>query len=182
MVAGRTKPPRLVAHDVDAATLIDRLVARRWTVACAESCTGGLLGASFASVAGASEAFRGGVVAYHDDVKRTLLGVEPDLIDRFGAVSGAVAEAMAHGVRDRTGADVALAVTGVAGPEGGSAAKPVGTVWIAALGPAHLLFAHRFHFDGDREQIQQKAVREALAMLDQNLEEARLEAAGAVGP
>lgn len=100
------------------------------TVALAESCTGGLAGKLITDQPGASAWFRGGVVCYHNDLKRDLLGVPQALIEQHGAVSEQVALAMARGARERLGADVALAVTGIAGPEGGSDAKPVGTVWL----------------------------------------------------
>lgn len=155
--------------------LLDHLREHGLRLAVAESCTGGLLGAAVTAVPGASDAFLGGVLAYHDDVKTGLLSVRSDKLERQGAVSGAVVESMAHGVRDRFGADVAVAVSGVAGPTGGTDAKPVGTVWIAVLGPAQLLDAQKFHFDGDRDDIRRDAVQKALEMACEQVREAAKE-------
>lgn len=113
----------------------DRLRARGLSIALAESCTGGLVAARLTEVAGSSDYVRGGVVAYSNDVKIAQLGVAPDVIAGHGAVSEPVAQAMAAGVRQRLGADVGVAVTGIAGPGGGTAEKPVGTVWFAVSGP-----------------------------------------------
>lgn len=106
------------------------LQASGQSFAVAESCTGGLVGKLITDAPGASEYFLGGVVSYHNTLKTSLLGVPADTIDRAGAVSQQTAEAMAAGVRERTGADLALSVTGIAGPSGGSDSKPVGTVWL----------------------------------------------------
>lgn len=119
---------------------LHELVAARFTaaqrsLAFAESCTGGLLAARLVDLAGISAVFRGGVVAYSDDAKRELLGVPAAALEANGAVSEAVAEAMATGARSRFAADFALATTGIAGPGGGSERKPVGTVCFALAGP-----------------------------------------------
>jgi nicotinamide-nucleotide amidase len=111
--------------------LAEYLAGSGLTVGLAESCTGGLAGKLITDQPGASAYFRGAVVSYHNDIKRDVLGVPQALIEAHGAVSEPVARAMAEGACTRLGADVALAVTGIAGPEGGSAAKPVGTVWLA---------------------------------------------------
>ncbi len=108
---------------------------RGWTLATAESCTGGLVAARLTGVPGSSDVFLGGIVAYADDVKERELGVPAALLADHGAVSAEVAEAMAHGARARLGADVAVAVTGIAGPDGGTAEKPVGLVYLHAEGP-----------------------------------------------
>ena len=130
----------------------------------AESCTGGLLGARLTSVPGASDVFRGGVVAYADEVKARQLGVPAELIAREGAVSAAVAAAMAAGVRVRLTADVGIAVTGIAGPGGGTAEKPVGLVHVHAETPdgGH---GAEFSFPADRESIRRRAVVTALHLV-----------------
>ena len=115
--------------------VLDGLVARGLTLATAESCTGGAIAARLTSVAGASRAFVGGVVAYDNRVKTDLLGVPEAALREHGAVSEAVVRAMAEGARQRLGADVGVATSGVAGPGGGTPEKPVGTVWIAVAGP-----------------------------------------------
>ena len=122
-------------HDSLASVVLDLLRQRAQTLAVAESCTGGGLGAALAAVPGASEVFQGGVIAYANAVKQGLLGVPSELLAAHGAVSDPVAQAMAEGARRVTAADWALAVTGIAGPAGGSAEKPVGLVHIAVAGP-----------------------------------------------
>lgn len=161
---------------MNAEALVERLQRDGLSLAVAESCTGGLLGARITDVPGASRVFLGGIVAYADEIKISHLGVDPALFgDGHGAVSAAVATAMAHGVRRKFGADLAIAVTGIAGPQGGTAHKPVGTVWLAALGPGDLVNVHRLQADGDRAAIRQAAVQHALALLDRNIAEAERE-------
>jgi nicotinamide-nucleotide amidase len=125
-----------VDDDSLASVVLDQLRRRGQTLAVAESCTGGGLGAALAAVPGASDVLMGGVIAYANSVKQGLLGVPAALLDTHGAVSDPVASAMAEGARRSTGADWALAITGVAGPGGGSGEKPVGLVHIAVAGPA----------------------------------------------
>ena len=147
----------------------ERLIARRETLAVAESCTGGGLGGRLTASPGASEWFYGGVIAYANEVKQTLLGVPQEVIAVHGAVSGECAAAMAAGVRSATGATWGVSITGVAGPGGGSPEKPVGTVWIGLAGPEGIAtFEH--HLRGDRESVRRRAqsgalhhLREALA-------------------
>ena len=124
----------------------------------------GLLGAAITTVPGASDVYPGGVVAYSNDVKTSVLGVDPALIDALGAVSDAVAMAMAAGARDATGADLAVAVTGIAGPGGGTETKPVGTVWFG-LCDATTCRSEMRRFPGDRETIRERAVMTALDLL-----------------
>lgn len=157
-------------------TLVARLSAHGHRIAVAESCTGGCLAAEITSVPGSSKVFAGGIVSYDDASKQDLLGVTADQLAQFGAVSGAVVEAMAHGVRERFHCDVAVAISGIAGPAGGTREKPVGTVWIAALGPNHLIDVHRVHFDGDRSEVRAQAVAEAIAMAVDVAGEADIEA------
>jgi len=132
------------------------------TLAVAESCTGGLLGGAVTSIPGSSLYFSGGVVAYGNSAKISLLGVPPDLIAARGAVSREVALAMAEGVLSLFRADLAIAVTGVAGPGGGSRGKPAGTVWVAVVAPGGVRCAHRFRFPGDREAVRRETVRVSL--------------------
>lgn len=149
-----------------ASVVLRQLRGRGQTLAVAESCTGGGLGAALAAVPGASEVFLGGVIAYANAVKRDLLGVPESLLESHGAVSDPVAMAMAQGVRRCTGADWALAITGVAGPGGGSADKPVGLVHIAVVGPeGGRSVPLRFGESRGRAWIQQLSVLEALNRL-----------------
>ena len=134
------------------------------TLAAAESCTGGLVGARLTSVPGSSDVFRGGIVAYHDDIKRAELSVPETLLQRYGAVSAETAAAMAAGVRERLGADVGLSVTGIAGPGGGTAEKPVGLVYLHAAGPDREL-AGNFVFGQDREAVRSRATAAALHLV-----------------
>ncbi|MBE0566935.1 MAG: CinA family protein [Krumholzibacteria bacterium] len=137
------------------------LTVRGATLAVAESCTAGLVGGALTEAPGSSAFFRGGVIAYADAVKRELLGVPAELLDAHGAVSGPVAEAMAAGARARLGSDYAVAVTGIAGPDGGSAEKPVGTTWIAVATPA-AVFARRYRFTADRARNRRLTVAAAV--------------------
>lgn len=146
--------------------LADALRARRWRLATAESCTGGLVAAACTELAGSSDWFERGVVSYSNDAKRDLLGVPAPLITAHGAVSDAVARAMVEGMLRRSNADVALAVTGIAGPTGGSADKPVGTVWFGfgerASDGSITTHAERQRFSGDRAQVRRASVQHAL--------------------
>lgn len=134
------------------------------TIAVAESCTGGMLVAEITAEAGASKYFLGGVVCYSNESKVRDLGVTVDTLNEHGAVSQATACAMAEGVRRRFAADLALAITGIAGPEGGSAEKPTGTVWMA-VATATTCNAHHFVFKGDRAMVRQAAVAWGLRLL-----------------
>jgi PncC family amidohydrolase len=154
------------------AALGDRCLAAGLTVVTAESCTGGLVAAALTSVPGSSGYVRGGIVAYADEVKVAALGVRPETIAHHGAVSAQTAVAMAEGARRRLGADLAVSVTGVAGPGGGSAEKPVGLTYIAVAGPAGTSVA-RHLWNGDREDNRRASLIAAL--------EALLEAAGGAG-
>jgi nicotinamide-nucleotide amidase len=134
------------------------------TLSVAESCTGGLLAERITSVAGSSDYFAGGLLTYTNQLKTSLLGVDPKLLEEHGAVSEPVAAAMAAGARERTGSTYALSVTGVAGPGGGTEAKPVGTVIIGLAGPRGCR-AQRFRFLGDRARIRTLAAHYALDLL-----------------
>lgn len=148
--------------------LATRLRERGWTMASAESCTGGLIAAACTELSGSSDWFDRGFVTYSNAAKTDSLGVPAALIDAHGAVSEPVARAMATGAVAHSAARCALAVTGVAGPTGGSADKPVGTVWFGWRTPAGVATEHR-RFDGDRAAVRAQAVRHALAGLLQRL-------------
>lgn len=148
---------------MDAATLLARLGARGLTIATAESCTGGLVAAALTAVPGSSAVVLGGFVTYSNGLKAALLGVPEALLAAEGAVSEACARAMAEGARARTGAGVAVSCTGIAGPGGGSAAKPVGLVHLAAAGPGGTRAVRRV-FPGDRDAVRAATVAAALAL------------------
>ena len=140
------------------------LLARGWMLATAESCTGGLIAAACTGLAGSSNWLERGFVSYSNAAKSELLGVDAALIARHGAVSEAVARAMAQGALQHSHAQCALAVTGIAGPGGGSADKPVGTVWFAWATPKGVRSEMR-RFDGDRAQVRSGTVQHSLAVL-----------------
>ena len=145
--------------------VVSRLLkAQGKTVTSAESCTGGLLAAMLTATSGSSVYFNQGWVTYANSAKQSLLGVGADVLVYLGAVSEPVVTAMAQGARQRAGADFALAISGIAGPDGGSDEKPVGTVCIALAG-ADGTTAHTFNFPGDRDMIRDRACKMALAML-----------------
>ena len=147
------------------AEVVGRLLAQRGeTIAVAESCTGGLLGAALTDVPGCSAWFIGGVLAYSNESKIAQLGVDPALIEQHGAVSEPVACALADGARARFGTTYAIGITGVAGPTGGSTEKPVGTVWISLAGP-HGTEAHVFQFGNDRRINRERSIGTALGLL-----------------
>ena len=145
--------------------VVARLTQRKRTLSVAESCTGGRLASALTAVAGASQTFVGGVVAYDNAVKIGVLGVDARSLERHGAVSEEVAAAMAAGVRVRLGTDVAVAVTGIAGPQGGTPEKPVGLVWIALDAAGEPARAWRFLLRGNRLTIQDRATTAALGIL-----------------
>ena len=147
-----------------AAVVLQRARATGLRIAVAESCTGGLLGGRLTAVPGASDVFVGGIIAYDDAVKVNLLGVEPATIRAHGAVSEQTAREMAAGARAKLGAHVGIALTGVAGPGGGTADKPVGLVWIAADVEGGVRATHRV-YPGNREEIRQRAAQGALDLV-----------------
>ena len=148
------------ATDV-AEVVLQRARSQGARIAVAESCTGGLLGARLTAVPGSSDVFVGGVIAYDNSVKREQLGVPDAELRDHGAVSEAVVRRMAAGARERFGVDLGIAITGVAGPGGGTPEKPVGTVWIAA-DIRGTIFARRLNLIGDRDEIRQRAAQAAL--------------------
>ena len=152
--------------------LAEALRSRGLRLTTAESCTGGLIAAACTSLAGSSEWFERGFVTYSNEAKTELLGVPAGLIEQHGAVSEAVARAMAEGALLRSWAQLAVAVTGIAGPGGASAGKPVGTVWLAtcrsdavAGGVSHATTAMRLHWVGDRSAVRLQTVLKALQVL-----------------
>ena len=142
-----------------------KLIESRQTLACAESCTGGGLSARITDIPGISAVFQGGVIAYDNAVKSGVLQVPVEALERQGAVSQPVAEAMALGVRALLSTDFALSTTGVAGPGGGSVEKPVGLVWMAIAGPRGVRSEKQI-FSGNREQIRAQAIEHCLQMLN----------------
>jgi nicotinamide-nucleotide amidase len=140
------------------------LIEKGWLMATAESCTGGMIAAACTDLAGSSAWFERGFVTYSNAAKHELLGVPMALIEQHGAVSEPVARAMAEGTLAHSRAQVAVAVTGVAGPTGGSATKPVGTVWFGFATPAGVVSEMR-RFDGDRAAVRAATVQHALARL-----------------
>ncbi len=150
------------------------LLKRGWTLATAESCTGGGIGARVTAVSGSSAYYRGGVIAYHNDVKRDRLGVSVKTLETEGAVSAQTAAEMARGARRATGGDGGgasggLSVTGVAGPTGGTEEKPVGTVYIGVSSEEGETIRH-FVFSGDRESVRTQSWDAALALLRDHLQ------------
>jgi PncC family amidohydrolase len=141
---------------------------RGLTLATAESCTGGLIGARLTEIAGSSDVFLGGLIAYANDVKEKQLGVPAELLREHGAVSAEVGAAMAAGARRELGADVAIADTGIAGPGGGTPEKPVGLVFLAVDGPSGAR-TQRLQLQGDRETVRLRATALALHMLRREL-------------
>jgi len=148
--------------------LVEQLSALRWTLALAESCTGGLISHRVTNVAGASEVYLGGVVAYSNIAKQQLLGVTQQTLEQFGAVSEQTVKEMAQGVKQLFQAQTAISVSGIAGPGGGAPQKPVGSVWIG-LAFLDQIHAHLYRFFGNREQIKQQSAEAALWLLAERI-------------
>ena len=147
----------------------DRLRADRHMLVTAESCTGGWIAKTMTDVAGSSDWFDCGMVAYSYEAKQALLGVQPGTLEEHGAVSRETAVEMVSGALVNSGATVAVAVTGIAGPGGGTEDKPVGTVWVAWKRRAGYTHAELFHFDGDRDAVRRCTVQAALEGLERLL-------------
>ena len=145
-------------------TLAEILLSRNWTVSLAESCTGGLVSATLTELAGSSEWFERGYITYSNEAKTECLDVPAQFIESHGAVSEPVAKAMAEGARINSGSDVAISITGIAGPSGGTAEKPVGTVCFGWATENQTL-TKTMHFDGDRQAVRQQATEFALTEL-----------------
>jgi nicotinamide-nucleotide amidase len=180
LVAGLLDPlGRYLFAELDASVaelVLEVCRARGLTLATAESCTGGMVAEWLTAVPGASDAFVGSIVAYSDDVKARELGVPGEVLARHGAVSAETAAAMASGARERLGADVAVAVTGIAGPAGGSDEKPVGLVYLHAETPDGAR-GLEFQFPGDRDSIRRRATVTALHLVRRVLTQGRDERA-----
>jgi len=147
---------------------IIRLLGER-TLVTAESCTGGGIGAALTAVPGSSRVFKGGIISYTNWVKENLLSVDAELLENKGAVSAEVAEAMANGARIRLNADIAVSVTGLAGPSGDEFGNPVGTVFIG-YADVNTALSKKYLFSGDRETIRNQAVNAALQLVLQQIQ------------
>ena len=141
--------------------LVNLLKIKKLTISCAESCTGGSVSKAITDVSGCSAVFYGGVVSYANEVKMKVLGVSEETLSSFGAVSRETAIEMAEGVKRACGTDIGISTTGIAGPDGGTEEKPVGTVWIgwSLHGETR---ARKFHFSGDRDEVRAQTVTEAV--------------------
>lgn len=144
--------------------LIELLIKKNMKIATAESCTGGLIAQIITSVSGASAVFDCGIISYSNEIKKSVLGVKAETLENYGAVSEQTAEEMAQGVLRLSGADIAVSVTGIAGPGGGSEEKPVGTVCIG-FSVSMETTAKTFHFNGDRESVRTQTVHTAINMI-----------------
>ena len=136
------------------------------TLVTAESCTGGGIGAALTAVPGSSEVYKGGIICYTNEVKQRMLGINPILLKNLGAVSAPIAEAMAMGARNALNADIAVSVTGLAGPGGDDKGNPVGLVFIGYADKQRIL-SRRFVFSGDREAVRNQAVEAALNLIQE---------------
>ena len=154
----------LLSFETQVQQLAQALRAKAWRMATAESCTGGLIAAACTALAGSSDWFERGFVTYTNQAKTDLLGVPTELFGRVGAVSEEVARAMVQGVLQRAPVQLAVAVTGIAGPGGATPGKPVGTVWLA-WGTAHSVGAQRLQLPGDRDAVRGATVTAALQRL-----------------
>jgi nicotinamide-nucleotide amidase len=150
------------------------LIARKMKLAVAESCTGGWLAKVITDLPGSSDWFNGSLVTYSNEAKQRILGVQKATLDEFGAVSGETVLEMSDGILSHMEADVALSISGIAGPGGGSGDKPVGLVWFSWGRPDKPVLAEFHHFEGDREAVRRQAVEKALQLLLNMLECDRL--------
>lgn len=157
------------SEDHLSSVVVALLTSRGETVATAESCTGGAISSAITDARGSSAVFGESYIVYANAAKTKLLGVEPELLAEHGAVSEAVVRAMAEGCLTRSGADHAIAVSGIAGPDGGSEEKPVGTVWLAIVSRGQETFAQRFFYPSDRSSFKIRTTRQALDLLRRRL-------------
>ena len=149
--------------------LCTELKARSLTLTTAESCTGGMIGSTITSVAGSSSCYGYGFVTYANEAKSKLIGVKTETLNKFGAVSPETAKEMAEGALGVSGADIAIAVTGIAGPGGGTEEKPVGLVYISVASKWKETQIYKNLFDGNRDEVRQKTVIRALALALENI-------------
>lgn len=154
---------------VRAERIVARAHERHETIATAESCTGGLIAALITSIAGSSAVFTHGFVTYANEAKTSMIGVSPDLIATYGAVSEPVARAMAEGARNAAHSSIAVSATGIAGPGGATAEKPVGLVYLACAHAGDETHYVKHIFSGDRDSVRMQAVLAALALIEQAL-------------
>ncbi len=149
--------------------IINKLREQKQTISFAESCTGGRIAAAFTSIGGASDVFNGSVVSYSNDIKHKWLEVSSNTLEKFGAVSGECVEEMLKGIVKMANSDYAIAVSGIAGPTGGTKLKPVGTVFIGIIEPSGVTDIHHCLFKGDRETVQKKSVDFAIDLISKKL-------------
>ena len=150
--------------------IVTELIDRQLTVTTAESCTGGLLGATLVNVPGVSEVYKEGYITYSDEAKEKLLGVSHETLETYGAVSAETAGEMARGAANAADVDASIAVTGIAGPDGGTAEKPVGLVYMGCFCKGNTC-VEKHIFDGDRSQVRAQSVQAALRLLKTMLEQ-----------
>ncbi len=148
--------------------IIQTLEDNNQTISFAESCTGGRIAAAFTAISGVSSVFNGSCVTYSNDIKHLWLGVSSEVLDDFGAVSSECVEDMLKGISQKAQSDYAIAVSGIAGPDGGTESKPVGTVYIGILTIQDII-VKKYLFNGDREAIQRLATDTAISLLEKNL-------------
>lgn len=164
------KMPSLLIEKAE--RLITLAMDKNITLGTAESCTGGLIGATLTSVSGASAVFFGGIISYDNSIKEIVLGVKKETLLTVGAVSHDTAVQMAEGARHVLGTDLTVSVTGIAGPTGGTPTKPVGTVFIAVAGRDGKTLCTENHFSGDRDAVRTQTVEKAITFLTEAVENA----------
>ncbi|TGL19665.1 nicotinamide-nucleotide amidohydrolase family protein [Leptospira bourretii] len=162
--------PKIISDDVFS-YVHEELIANQLTIAVGESCTGGLLGKKLTDQPGSSSYFVGGFLTYSNEMKESQLGVSHEILNQFGAVSMETASSMVNGIFEKTKADYCISITGIAGPDGGTDAKPVGTVWIGLKTPDGSVQTHSYIFPGNREGVRENASNTALFLLYQSLKQ-----------
>ncbi len=150
--------------------LVDMLIKKNYTITAAESCTGGLFASYITSVAGSSECFKGSFVTYSNEMKMKMINVSSNMLQKHGAVSSECVTEMCRGAMLQTSSDISIAISGIAGPSGATPNKPVGTVYIAVLYKAHLIKVGHYIFEGNRDDVRNYSVKEALSSVIKLLE------------